>query len=224
MEYSITGLLYDILFAVVLILTAVYGWKQGFVSSLTLLIGSVAGIFGAAWAAQTFGPVVYNNYVGASIAEKVSATLAESGGDVTAAVQGMSFLPEAVRNALLNTVAEITGEATPRVMEVLQPIILPLIQVIIFLVVCILIRWLFRALAWALRGCNGMPLVGGLNRLLGLVLGALSGALNCWLLSLALWLLSMLSDGHIEILRSAVLGKSAIYSLLAGFNPFVIHY
>ena len=58
----------------------------------------------------------------------------------------------------------------------------------------------------------------------GLVLGALSGALNCWLLSLALWLLSMLSDGHIEILRSAVLGKSAIYSLLAGFNPFVIHY
>lgn len=224
MEYSITGLLYDILFAVVLILTAVYGWKQGFVSSLTLLIGSVAGIFGAAWAAQTFGPVVYNNYVGASIAEKVSATLAESGGDVTAAVQGMSFLPEAVRNALLNTVAEITGEATPRVMEVLQPIILPLIQVIIFLVVCNLIRWLFRALAWALRGCNGIPLVGGLNRLLGLVLGALSGALNCWLLSLALWLLSMLSDGHIEILRSAVLGKSAIYSLLAGFNPFVIHY
>ena len=103
MEYSITGLLYDILFAVVLILTAVSGWKQGFVSSLTLLIGSVAGIFGAAWAAQTFGPVVYNNYVGASIAEKVSATLAESGGDVTAAVQGMSFLPEAVRNALLNT-------------------------------------------------------------------------------------------------------------------------
>lgn len=224
MEYSITGLLYDILFAVVLLLTAVYGWKRGFLSSLLLLVGGVAGIFGAVWAAQSFGPVVYNNYVGTSIAEKVSAALAENGGDVAAAVQGMTFLPESMRQALLNTVTEIAGEATPQVVAVLEPIILPLIQVIIFLVVCLVIRWLFRALAWAMRGCNSIPLVGSLNRLLGLVFGAVSGALNCWLLSLGLWLLSMLSGGEIEFLSSAALGKSAIYSLLAGLNPFVIYY
>lgn len=224
MEYSITGLLYDILFAVVLICTAAYGWKRGFVSSLMLLIGGVAGIFGAVWAAQAFGPVVYNSYVGTAIAEKVSAALNESGGDVAAAVQSLTFLPEEIRSALLNTMAEITGEATPQVVAVLEPIILPLIQVIIFLVVCIVIRWLFRALAWALRGFNAIPLVGSLNKALGLVLGALSGALNCWLLSLGLWLLSMLSGGQIEFLRSAALGKSVIYSLLAGFNPFTIYY
>ena len=47
MDYSITGFLYDLLFVMVLILTASSGWRRGFLSSLMLLIGGVAGIFGA---------------------------------------------------------------------------------------------------------------------------------------------------------------------------------
>lgn len=224
MNYSITGFLYDLLFVVVLILTASSGWRRGFVSSLMLLIGGVAGIFGAVLVARTAGPVIYNDYVGASIAEKVSATLAESGGDAAAAVQSLTFLPESIRQTLVDTMTEITGEATPHVIEVLEPIVLPLIQVILFLVVCVAVRWLFRALAWALRGCNSIPLVGSLNRLLGLVLGALTGVLNCWLLSLGLWLAGMLANGQVEFLRSSVMGQSLIYSLLSGLNPFTVYY
>ena len=224
MNYSITGLLYDILFIVVLMLAASSGWRRGFVSSLMLLIGGVAGIFGAVLVARTAGPVIYNDYVGASIAEKVSAALAESGGDAAAAVQSLTFLPESIRQTLVDTMTEITGEATPHVIEVLEPIVLPLIQVILFLVVCVAVRWLFRALAWALRGCNSIPLVGSLNRLLGLVLGALTGVLNCWLLSLGLWLAGMLANGQVEFLRSSVMGQSLIYSLLSGLNPFTVYY
>lgn len=224
MDYSITGFLYDLLFVVVLILTASSGWRRGFVSSLMLLIGGVAGIFGAVLVARTAGPVIYNDYVGASIAEKVSAALAESGGDAAAAVQSLTFLPESIRQTLVDTMTEITGEATPHVIEVLEPIVLPLIQVILFLVVCVAVRWLFRALAWALRGCNSIPLVGSLNRLLGLVLGALTGVLNCWLLSLGLWLAGMLANGQVEFLRSSVMGQSLIYSLLSGLNPFTVYY
>lgn len=224
MDYSITGFLYDLLFVVVLILTASSGWRRGFLSSLMLLIGGVAGIFGAVLVARTAGPVIYNDYVGASIAEKVSATLAESGGDAAAAVQSLTFLPESIRQTLVDTMTEITGEATPHVIEVLEPIVLPLIQVILFLVVCVAVRWLFRALAWALRGCNSIPLVGSLNRLLGLVLGALTGVLNCWLLSLGLWLAGMLANGQVEFLRSSVMGQSLIYSLLSGLNPFTVYY
>ena len=224
MDYSITGFLYDLLFVVVLILTASSGWRRGFVSSLMLLIGGVAGIFGAVLVARTAGPVIYNDYVGASIAEKVSATLAESGGDAAAAVQSLTFLPESIRQTLVDTMTEITGEATPHVIEVLEPIVLPLIQVILFLVVCVAVRWRFRALAWALRGCNSIPLVGSLNRLLGLVLGALTGVLNCWLLSLGLWLAGMLANGQVEFLRSSVMGQSLIYSLLSGLNPFTVYY
>lgn len=224
MDYSITGFLYDLLFVVVLILTASSGWRRGFLSSLMLLIGGVAGIFGAVLVARTAGPVIYNDYVGASIAEKVSAALAESGGDAAAAVQSLTFLPESIRQTLVDTMTEITGEATPHVIEVLEPIVLPLIQVILFLVVCVAVRWLFRALAWALRGCNSIPLVGSLNRLLGLVLGALTGVLNCWLLSLGLWLAGMLANGQVEFLRSSVMGQSFIYSLLSGLNPFTVYY
>lgn len=224
MEYSITGLLYDILFAAVLIFTAAYGWKRGFISALILLVGAVVAVFGAVWVAQTFAPGIYDNYVGTTIAQQVSDTLAANGGDAVAAVQGMDFLPESIRAGLVTALTELSGEAAPQVAAVLEPVILPMIQVILFLVSCIVIRWAFRALAWTMRGCNSIPLVGGLNRVLGLVFGALSGALNCWLLSMLLWLLSMLTGDGIEFLRSTVLGQSAIYSLLSGFNPFIIHY
>lgn len=224
MEYSITGLLYDILFAAVLIFAAAYGWKRGFISSLILLVGAVVAVLGAVWVAHTFAPGIYDNYVGNAIAERVSDTLAANGGDAVAAVQGMDFLPESIRAGLVTALTELSGEAAPQVAVVLEPIILPLIQVILFLVACIVIRWVFRILAGTMRGFNSLPLVGGLNKGLGLVLGAVSGALNCWLLSMVLWLLSMLTGDGIEFLRSTVLGQSAIYSLLSGFNPFVIHY
>ena len=70
MNYSITGLLYDILFIVVLMLAASSGWRRGFVSSLMLLIGGVAGIFGAVFVSRTAGPLIYNDYVAPSLRKR----------------------------------------------------------------------------------------------------------------------------------------------------------
>lgn len=223
MNEFMTGLFYDLLFAAVLIFSIAAGWRRGFLSTLTVLVGGVAGIVGAVWVSRTVGPALYRDHVGVAVAQRVSQALAEAGGDVEASLQELTFLPASVRETLVRNVQEMNGEAVPMVVEMLEPLLLPLIQALLFLVVCILVRWVFRLLAWALRRCNALPLVGGVNRFLGGALGLGMGILNTWLLSLALWLASSLANGSIPLLYTAVLDQSRAYRFLAGFNPFTIY-
>src|SRR5699024_12637371 len=103
-----------------------------------------------------------------------------------------------------------------------EPIFLPLLQAVIFLVLCTLIRWVFRLLAKLLRHCNDLPLVGGVNRTLGLLLGLVTGALDCWMLSLLLWGAASVTGGSLRWLSPDVLSGSMLYSLFIGFNPFLL--
>lgn len=224
MDYALTGLVYDLLFLIVMIFSIAAGWRRGFLSTLTLLVGGVVAIVGAVLLSRMVGPILYHDHVGIAIARQVSESLAETGSDVTATLHGLTFLPESVRESLVQAVQELNGEAAPRIVELLEPIVLPLIQAILFLVVCILVRWLFRLLAWALRRCNVLPLVGGINRLLGGVLGFGMGVINVWLASLVLWLAALLTDGSFAFLSEQSLGLSYAYRFLAGFNPFTIYY
>ena len=53
MNTAFYALIYDVIFLALLIAAALLGRRRGFVASLVLLVGSVAAILGAAWAART---------------------------------------------------------------------------------------------------------------------------------------------------------------------------
>ena len=69
-----------------------------------------------------------------------------------------------------------------------------------------------------------LPLLGGANRLLGLCLGLVTGALDCWLVALALWFAAGITAGKFDWLTPAALQQSIGYSLFGAFNPFLVHY
>ena len=71
----------------------------------------------------------------------------------------------------------------PQVVNALEPLFLPVIQAVVFLSVWIVVRVLCRMLGRVLRGINAIPLIGGLNRILGFAFGFVSGLLNCWIWS-----------------------------------------
>lgn len=83
-----------------------------------------------------------------------------------------------------------------------------------------IVRWVFALLVRLLRGVNLIPLVGGANRLLGLVLGLVTGAFDCWLLALLLWFAASITTGQIDWLTTGVLQRSVGYSLFGAFNRF----
>ena len=90
--------------------------------------------------------------------------------------------------------------------------------------VWIVVRVLCRMLGRVLRGINAIPLIGGLNRILGFAFGFVSGLLNCWIWSILLWVAANLTGGKLEFLTTATLNRSVIYGLLANLNPFLTRY
>lgn len=212
---------YDLIFLVVFAFAAVCSWRKGFLAGLTELIGAFAGVGVAVWGCRTLAPLVYANFLSGSINERVETAVEQSGGDLAAAVQELDFLPETVRAALAAMV-ETAGSTLPeQITAALEPILLPFVQVVLFVALCLLVRWLFRLLVGLLRHVNGVPLLGGVNRLLGLLLGLVTGALDCWLLALALWFAASVTSGSLAFLTMDVLGQSLGYSVFGAYNPFL---
>ena len=195
------ALVYDFIFLAVFSFAAVKSWQKGFLAGLTELIGAVLGVGIASWGSRTLAPEVYLSFFSDSVSTRVEQAVAQSGGDIAAADQ----LPEKI-NALL------------------EPLFLPLVQAVLFVLLCMIVRWVFALLVRLLRGVNLIPLVGGANRLLGLVLGLVTGAFDCWLLALLLWFAASITTGQIDWLTTGVLQRSVGYSLFGAFNPFLLHY
>lgn len=218
------ALVYDFIFLAVFSFAAVKSWQKGFLAGLTELIGTVLGVGIASWGSRTLAPEVYLSFFSDSVSTRVEQAVAQSGGDIAAAVQGLDFLPESIRAALAAGLQTAGNQLPEKINALLEPLFLPLVQALLFVLLCMIVRWVFALLVRLLRGVNLIPLVGGANRLLGLVLGLVTGAFDCWLLALLLWFAASITTGQIDWLTTGVLQRSVGYSLFGAFNPFLLHY
>lgn len=216
--------IYDLIFLAVFAFAAVVSWKKGFLASLTELIGAVVGVGVAVWASRMLATPIYDQFVSGSVSEKVETAVAQSGGDLASALQGLDFLPETVRDTLSQLVQGAGDTLPEQITTALEPVLLPFVQVLLFVVLCLVVRWVFQLLVGLLRHVNGVPLLGGVNRLFGLLLGLVTGALDCWLLALLLWFLASVTAGSVEFLTLHTLDQSVGYSLFGAYNPFLVHY
>lgn len=220
MELNVPGLVLDLIFLALLLWAAVRGARQGLVSGLLRLAGSVAGIIGGVWATRAWALPLYQNYIGVAAGERLTAALADYGDDLTAALQSLAFLPHSVYEMLENILLTATGDAVPQLVNALEPVILPLVQALLFIVVCVVVRLLMRLLVRLFRHLNDVPLLGDVNKALGFAFGTVAGILDCWLLSVGLWLAAAATGGSAPWLTVDTLSLSAVYRLLAHVNPF----
>lgn len=188
------------------------------------LIGSVAGIIGGTYGTRVWAGGIYDKYVASHVTDVVADTLEKTGGDLAQAIHALTFLPQSIQQKLIDTVSAASSNAVPQVVNALEPLFLPVIQAVVFLSVWIVVRVLCRMLGRVLRGINAIPLIGGLNRILGFAFGFVSGLLNCWIWSILLWVAANLTGGKLEFLTTATLNRSVIYGLLANLNPFLTRY
>lgn len=220
------GIVYDLIFVGILLLTALHGRRQGLVAGLVSLVGAVAGVVCAVWAAGQMAPAIWRQHVGLAVSQGVADAITAQGEPLTQALeQYLGFLPasllEQLAAAIQQALDAVGADIATAVMAQLEPILLPLLQAVIFLILCSLIRWVFRMVAGLLRHLNDLPLVGGVNKALGTVLGLLTGVLDCWMFSLLLWGGAALAGDSVSWLSESALSGSVLYGLFAGLNPFL---
>ena len=106
------ALIYDFLFLAIFSFAAVKSWQKGFLAGLTELVGAVLGVGVAVWGSRTLAPEVYTRFFSDSVTARVNEAVAQSGGDIAAALQQLDFLPESLRNAAANAL-QTAGDQLP---------------------------------------------------------------------------------------------------------------
>lgn len=215
---------YDFALLLLFSFTAVRAWQRGFLATLANLAGKVLGIAGAAWASRHIAPVLYADYLGSAIGARAEQALAESGGNLAETLNRLTFLPETLRATLAQTLVEGTETLPQQLVAAMEPVLLPLLQLLVAIIACLALALAFRLVVELLRHVNGVPLLGGVNRFVGLLFGLLTGLINCWLVVLLLWFLAAITAGQVDFLSTGVLGQSIGYRFFSAFNPFLTHY
>lgn len=140
------GIVYDVIFLLLVLGAAEAGRRRGFASGLVSLIGSVAGIIGGTYGTRVWAGGIYDKYVASHVTDVVADTLEKTGGDLAQAIHALTFLPQSIQQKLIDTVSAASSNAVPQVVNALEPLFLPVIQAVVFLSVWIVVRVLCRML------------------------------------------------------------------------------
>lgn len=122
------------------------------------------------------------------------------------------------------------GEIAGRVLEqgttpaeaittvLLQPIATTMLRVVVFAVIFCLLLLLVNMLYRVGFGVNKLPLLGGINRLLGVGVGVIEALIVVYILCMVLVIVSALAGGKVEWLSWDELQKAKIFSALVGLK------
>lgn len=196
-------LLYDAAIAAILLFFFLRGRKKGLVLTLCGLAAIFVALIGARFASDTFAPyiadllqprfsAVIEEQLDSGLAQKLDELLAagEQGENIIADIlTKLGFydeVSEAIRNAVSSqatqTVADLAVALARSIAEVVAGV---LVFVVAFLLITVAWFLLSRALDLAAR----LPIINGLNRLLGGLFGLLEGMLLLFLIAWALRLM-----------------------------------
>ena len=85
----------------------------------------------------------------------------------------------------------------------------------------VLCRVVIAFLVTVLTNINKIPLLGGVNRILGVCIGVVAGFINVLLILCLLWAVVVITNGNLPFVNDSSLSGSYFYSFFSAYNPFL---
>lgn len=222
----------DIILIVVLVISAIRAYNDGFFTSVIRLIGNLGSLFGAWYVASNYSQPIFDNLLRNSLITRSYSYLEQTAQNIdieTALSQVIGKWPQEFVNTILEkTQDSLSALLTPSmdsavflVDEFIAPIIVACISVIIFIVLFIGIRFVCGVLAKMFKTVNKVPLLGFANRLAGGVAGIAIGGVNIILLSFLFSIIVIITGDGLSWLNSQVISGSQILAMTGIINPFL---
>ena len=189
------SLIWDLALTAVILFVMIRSVGRGFVSSFIHLLGLAAACIVAALLSGKAAAWLYDGYLAERLQTAVSDTLRQK-------LQTFAELLDRIDPT--DTITGAAGDA--------------LRTMVAFLVIFLVAMVIVRALAKLTRNVNRVPVVGGVNRVLGGVLGAAEAFLLCYLIGMAAAVLITFSENEWSWLNTAVVQKSTILNWFVQFE------
>lgn len=218
----------DIAAAVLILLLAVVGAKKGFVKSCADFLGALIAMIAAGILSKPAAEWVYATFFRTALEEKITTAVAGLGtADAVTAV--FHDFPEVIQRALSaagitegSVVAQLqsgTQGVAKGITDALSPMLIGLVRVLAMLVLFILLVVVIRAIATLLTGLLELPVLHGLNSVLGAVLGALMAVLFLWIGFACVQAFVPMLSADMQQSVQKVLDGSVLSGALYDFNP-----
>ena len=222
----------DIALLVIILISAIKCFIDGFATSVVKLVGNIAGLVAAWYFSKRWAPMIFEKYFREKMVEKSYAYLQ----DKTMALNLQELIREFTGNLPLEFFSEFAEKAEELALQITVPtmemaetvvdtIVGPVITVIITLVIfaigCTLFSVVASLLAKLFKAINHIPVIGFANRLGGFAVGAVTGAVYVILISCVLSIIAVVTENSLSFLNIEVINQSKILSLTGLINPFI---
>ena len=201
-DFLTASLIWDAALAALILFVVIRSVRGGFVSSFIHLLGVAASCIVAALTAGKAAAWLYDGYLAERVEQSVSDSLRET-------LEAFAGLLDRIDPT--DTISAAAGDAV-RTMAV------SLLTMVAFLIIFLLAMLIVRALVRLTRSVNRVPVVGGINRLLGGVLGAAEAFLLCYLIGMAATVLISFSENRWGWLNTAVVQKTYLLNWFIQFE------
>lgn len=227
----------DVIVILIIIVTAVLGYRHGFVRTMLQLISGVAAFFLAFSLSALVANFTFDNLIQQPIHNRIESawtetvadgaahTLAEKAESVRAAlpsfIQTMvdtDTLTDGIRHSIGNgdTAASVADYLTT---DLLRPIVVGLLRILAFLLLFIVSFYLLRLLGKLIQPLVKLPLIRQTDKLLGTSLGLAKGALFALIAVTAFQLIAAGStEGFFSI---QTIRDSLVVNWIAEHNPIM---
>ena len=222
----------DIILLVIILVTAIRSFCNGFFAAVVDLIGNIVGLIASWILANRWAPLIFEKFFKEKITGKVYAYIQNSANmlDVQSVVEQFTGgLPAEFMQEFLTTAEEIllnvktpTIETAQKITDaIIEPIFIMVITLVIFAVMCSVCCLLASLLAKALKAINHIPVVGFANRMGGFAVGVFAGVINVIIISCALSFIAVITQNSLPFINMEVLSQSRLLSLTSIINPFM---
>lgn len=225
------GIVWDLVLVGVCVLFVAIGACRGFIRSAAHFLGTAIAACFAALLGGVAAQWVFDTFFRSALAERIGDSLASLGnGDTFTAVQQVfASLPEFLLRALeaagitaasvTEAMAGQTGQAADLIVSALSPVFVGFLKVLAVIVLFCLFMIVVRLAANLLSAAFQLPLLNGVNALLGGVFGLLLAVVSIWICLAAVQVFTPMLSADTQAQIETALRQSTVAGWVVNWNP-----
>lgn len=232
------SLVIDAITLAVIVVFALSSFRRGFLNAVVRLAGCILAVVLAMNYSLPLAKGFYQNYLSERVLNLVAQNIGSiSLSDIDSFTEGLSQLsvqlPIGISQAVSSEIEAysqlwyeaVMGESKAGISlaiaeNVVAPVAVSLLRVMVFFVIFGMLMLLVNTLASILKGVNHLPLIGGINELLGAAFGAAQGCLYIFVAAALLWFLLSASGGSIGPITSKAIDETVVFRLFYQAGPW----
>lgn len=225
----------DLFLVAMVILIVLFAAKKGFVRSVFSLLGIIAAVVVSFLLAKSLAGMIFDSMVRPWLMDMVHTQVLEAGAqDIQGAVAGLYANLPSVLSGMLNMVfgsqeelvsqlqtsmnGDVATTLSSLIADAMSPFITMLIGSLLFILLFILCGIALKIIDKALISVRHLPVIGGLDSVLGGVLGAVQALIVLMLFALVARVLISLSSNEWTWLNTQVVESTYLFKYFYHFS------